>query len=112
VPAVRGVAFKSLPVGSLLTGNTICGPRYGSEALPPKLDPALYAGWEKKWAVKAERFELEGGTGKVVTEKENKTGADNSAKLTQDDPPPQTLYRIAAKPGSAVLVEIPLQLKK
>jgi hypothetical protein len=96
----------------LVTPEPVSGISITHEALPPKLDPALYAGWEKKWAVKAERFELEGGTGKVVTEKENKTGADHSAKLTQDDPPPQTLYRIAAKPGSAVLLEIPLQLKK
>ena len=75
---------------------------------PLKLDAALYAGWEKKWAVKAERFELEGGAGKTITAKENKEGA----TVTQKDPMPQTLYRVSTKPGSAVLLEIPLQLKK
>ena len=86
-----------------LTGFTIT-----HEKLPPPLDPALYAGWEKKWAVKAERFELEGGAGKAVTAKENTAGA----VLTQDDPLPQTLYRVGVKPGSPVLLEIPLEIKK
>ena len=75
---------------------------------PLKLDAALYAGWEKKWAVKAEIAELVGGAGKSITEKENKVGA----TLTKDDPLPQTLYHVGVKPGSAVLLEIPLQLKK
>jgi hypothetical protein len=75
---------------------------------PMKLDAALYAGWEKKWGVKAERFELEGGAGQTITAKENQPGAN----VTQDDPLPQTLYRVNAKPGNAVLLEIPLQMKK
>ena len=96
----------------LVSPEPIPGIKITHEALPPKLESALYASWEKKWAVKAERFELEGGPGKPVTEKENKTGADHSIQLTQDDAPPQTLYRVGAKPGSPVLLEIPLQLKK
>ena len=31
--AIRGVAFEAVPVGRLLTANTICGPRYGTETL-------------------------------------------------------------------------------
>jgi len=75
---------------------------------PLKLDATLYGGWEKKWAVKAEIAELDGGSGKSITEKENKVGA----TLTKDDPLPQTLYHVGVKPGSAVLLEIPLKLKK
>ena len=86
-----------------LTGFTIT-----HETLPPKLDAALYAAWEKKWAVKAERFEMEGGAGKAVTPKENQAGT----TLTQDDPLPQTLYRVGVKPGSPVLLEIPLEIKR
>jgi hypothetical protein len=78
---------------------------------PLKLDAALYAGWEKQWAVKADRFEMEGGAGKTITEKENKVGGDHGAKVTQDDAMPQTLYSVGAKPGSPLLLEIPLQLK-
>src|ERR1039457_462918 len=33
LPAVRGVAFEAMPVAFLLTANTICGPRYGTETL-------------------------------------------------------------------------------
>jgi hypothetical protein len=78
---------------------------------PVQLDETVYATWAKKWGVKAEQFELDGAEGKAWTEKENKAGA-RSVTLTQDDALPQTLYRLNVKPGTGVLVEVPLKLKQ
>src|ERR1035441_6158415 len=38
--AIRGVALEAVPVGRLLTANTICGPRYGTETLRVDRDVA------------------------------------------------------------------------
>jgi hypothetical protein len=92
----------------IVSPQPLTGLKITREPFPCPVDPTLYAGWEKKWAVKAERFELEGGAGKAITATENKKGA----TLTQDDAPPQTVYRVGTRPGDPVLLEIPLQLKK
>jgi hypothetical protein len=94
----------------LLSPNPIPNLKIGPE--PLRLEAALYSEWERKWAVQAERFELEGGAGTTLTEEENKAGADHGARLRQDDAPPQTLYRVNAQPGSPMLLVIPLQYKK
>jgi hypothetical protein len=94
----------------LVTPEPIPGLRFSHD--PVSLDPALYASLEKKAATKAERYELEGGAGKTITESENKAGTDRQNKVTQSDPMPQTLYRINAKPGSPVMIEIPLEFKR
>jgi hypothetical protein len=88
------------PVPNLSIGNK-----------PMRIDPGTYAGWEKKAAVKPERYELEGGTGAVISEAENQAGADPGTKVTQNDPLPETLYRVNAKPGTPILIEIPLNFK-
>jgi hypothetical protein len=77
-----------------------------------KLDAAVYAGMEKKWTVQAERFELNDGAGKAWTDTEKRAGADGKTKLTQDDAPPQTLYRVKAQPGTPFLLQVPLRMKQ
>lgn len=77
---------------------------------PLKLDAAKYAEWEKKWGAKTERFELDGGAGKTWTNKEKAAGADRGTTLTQDDPLPQTLFRVSHIFGSPFLVEYSLRL--
>ena len=93
----------------LVTPEPIPGLRFSHDPVP--LDPALVATWEKKSVTKSERYEMEGGAGKTITEIENKAGADRANNVTQDDPLPQTLYRVSAKPGTPVLIEIPLKFK-
>jgi hypothetical protein len=78
---------------------------------PWQVPAEMYASWEKQWSVKADCMEMEEG-GVTVTAKENKAGADKKMQLTQDDPLPQTLYRVDARPGHPMMVEIPLKLKK
>ena len=94
----------------LVSPDPIADLRSGGSML--RLDTARFADWQKRWAVKTERYELEGGTGKAWTARENQAGANRAVQLTQDDPVPQTLYRVAAKPGSPILLEVPLTLKQ
>jgi hypothetical protein len=66
--------------------------------------------WEKQWgAGKTEVFELSGGVGKTWTRAEQQAAADHSRVLTQEDPPPQTVYRVAADPGKPFLVKVRLR---
>lgn len=68
------------------------------------------AGWERDWKAAVERFEMEGGAGQVWTRKEKAAGAgDDAALLDSDDPAPQTIYRVATKPGSPLMITVPLR---
>jgi len=64
--------------------------------------------WEKQWNTVPTKFEMEGGRGQVMTEKEQAAVSD-AAALTQDDPPPQTIYRLTVKPNDVLLVRLPLR---
>lgn len=64
--------------------------------------------WEKQWNTVPTKFEMEGGSGQVMTEKEQAAVSD-AAALTQDDPPPQTIYRLTVKPNDVLLVRLPLR---
>jgi hypothetical protein len=65
--------------------------------------------WEKMWGARAERFELAEGAGKTWTKAEQQAGADTTRQLTQDDPGPQTIYRVTTKPGAPILVKVGLR---
>src|SRR5262249_52265307 len=93
----------------LVTPEPIPGLKFSHD--PVLLDPASFATWQKNAVTKAERYDLEGGTGMTLSEAEDKAGADRTNSVTQDDPLPQTLYRVSAKPGTPVLIEIPLKFK-
>ena len=88
------------PIADLKIGND-----------PLRLDPALFASWQKNAGAVPERYVLEGGTGGAITETENKAAAERT-KVTQADPLPQTLYRVTSKAGTPIIVEIPLTFKK
>lgn len=66
-------------------------------------------GWEKQWATQATKFEMEGGAGRVMTEREQSAAASDAASLSQDDPVPQTIYRLAIKPEDALVIRLPLK---
>lgn len=65
--------------------------------------------WEKQESSAPTKFEMEGGAGQVMTEKEQASVSANEAALTQDDPPPQTIYRLTVKPNDVLLVRLPLR---
>jgi hypothetical protein len=66
------------------------------------------ASWEKKWAGTPTKFEMEGGAGQTMSEKEQVAGLNNS-ELTKSEPVPQTIYRLAIKPEDTLLVTVPLR---
>ncbi|PYS58950.1 MAG: hypothetical protein DMF76_17890 [Acidobacteria bacterium] len=68
--------------------------------------------WEKRWGASATRFEMQGGAGQTMTEKEQAAGTDGSPELTKDDPAPQTVYRVAIKPANPIVVSVPLKFRK
>ncbi|MGH9764682.1 MAG: hypothetical protein ACREAC_27925, partial [Blastocatellia bacterium] len=77
---------------------------------PIKLSRDLLKEWQSKWEVQAQHLELEGGAGTQWTEQEKSAGAGGTRMLTQDDPSPQTVYRVNPKPGNPILVRVPLKI--
>jgi hypothetical protein len=76
-----------------------------------KLESKLVEQWEKQWGAPFERFEMIGGAGKSYTKAEKEAGVEGRL-LTQEDELPQTLYRIVAKPGSPLVIAVPLRISK
>lgn len=69
--------------------------------------------WEKNWASLIERFEMNGGAGRVWTNEEREASATSSSRrLNQEEPAPQTVYRISSKSKTAILVTVPLRYGK
>jgi hypothetical protein len=92
----------------ILTPEPLKGLDIGPKALALTKD--LVTGWEKQWgAGSVQRFELSGGAGNTWTKAEQEAAADRTRLLTQEDPAPQTVYRVAAKPNEALLVRVRLR---
>ena len=92
----------------LLTREPIAGIAIGPRAL--KLTDQQVARWEKEWgAGSVQRFELAGGAGKTWTQAEQQAAAKATRLLTQDDPAPQTVYRVAVNPGEPLMVKVRLR---
>jgi hypothetical protein len=64
--------------------------------------------WEQQWGARTETFDLAGGAGKQWTRAEQEAGASGTRQLTQEDPEPQTIYRVAVKPGAPLLIKVGL----
>jgi hypothetical protein len=77
-------------------------------AAPLKLPPDRVLSWEKTWAAPAQSFTQDGGAGKIWTRQEQQAATETTRLLTQDDPAPQTIFRVAAKKGTPVLVNVKL----
>lgn len=79
---------------------------------PLKLTVEQVQQWEQQWGAQSETFDLAGGAGKTWTKAEQEAGASSTRYLTQQDPEPQTIYRVAAKPGAPLLVKVGLRYGK
>jgi hypothetical protein len=75
---------------------------------PLIVQPAQLTAWEKQWAAKPIVFEMEGGVGQPMTEKEQAAGL-GKAELTQAEPVPQNIYRLSVKPEDTLLFSVPLR---
>jgi hypothetical protein len=77
---------------------------------PIKILSSEVAKWERGWATEVERFELVGGAGTPWTNLEKQASAITGARiLTQEEPAPQTIYRLGTKNQNAVYVTVPLR---
>ena len=77
---------------------------------PLKIVQSQVAEWEKMWGGLTEILELVGGAGRTWTNEEKAASAPNGRQLTQGGPPPQTVYRVAAKKtGGPLMVTVPLR---
>jgi hypothetical protein len=92
----------------LLTREPLSGVQIGEKALA--LSNSQIEQWEHQWGTsKIERFELTGGAGRTWTKAEQEAAANATRVLTQEDPPPQTVYRVATKSGEPLLVKVHLR---
>ena len=102
-------------VGELVTIIVAAQPLVPSDQLASKairLRRQQVESWEKQWGATAARFDMDGGVGQAMTEKEQAVGSDKSQELTQDDPPPQTVYRLAIKPENPILLNVQLKFHR
>jgi hypothetical protein len=76
---------------------------------PLKLTDDLVTKWEQAWGAKAATFEMASGGGKTWTRVEREAGADATRRLTQDDPAPQTIFRVEAGPAEPRLIKVVLR---
>ncbi|MGH9802954.1 MAG: hypothetical protein ACRD82_21515 [Blastocatellia bacterium] len=75
----------------------------------PKLERSQIAQWEKDWGGAAERREMRNAAGQEWTVAEKEAG-ESKRKLVPGDPLPQIIYRVKAKPGAPVLINVPLRI--
>lgn len=92
----------------ILTPEPLKGLDIGPRALA--LTNEMVTGWEKQWgAGGVQRFELSSGAGRTWTKAEQEAAADRTRLLTQEDPAPQTVYRVAGKPHEPLLIKVRLR---
>lgn len=104
-PRRADVRSESLTV--IVTKQPLEGITIGEK--PAVLTAEQVANWEQTWGARVEKFEMADGVGKAWTKAEKEAGASATRQLTQEDPGPQTIYRVAVKPGSPVLVRVGLR---
>lgn len=91
----------------IVTARPLEGITIGPKALT--LTAEQVGQWEQQWGARTETFDLAGGAGKTWTKAEQEAGASGTRQLTQEDPEPQTIYRVAVKPGAPLLVKVGLR---
>lgn len=74
-----------------------------------RVSASQFAAYEKQWGGMTEQLELENGAGRPMSKAE-KAAAVGDRELTQNDSPPQTIYRVQARPGQPLLLTIPLTI--
>ena len=74
-----------------------------------KISAEQFNSYEKRWGALTQQLELEGGSGTAMNKTEKAAVAGKKA-LTQNDSPPQTIYRILTKPNQPLLLTIPLSI--
>jgi hypothetical protein len=101
-------------VGEVLTVLVTAAPLGGLEIgrNPLLLSKEQVREWETKWSAPTKQLEFAGGAGRPYTRAEKEAGENQDRLLTQEDPLPQTLFRVASKAEEPILVAVPLSMRK
>lgn len=75
---------------------------------PISLPASQVADWETRGSGAVQRLEMIGGAGRAWSRAEQRAAADATRLLTQEDPPPQTLFRILVSQPNLVVVNVTL----
>jgi hypothetical protein len=75
---------------------------------PLLLNRETVARWEKEAGSTVEQLEMVGGAGRAWSNEEQRAGADATRLLTQQDPPPQTVFRVVTTSPSLVATRFTL----
>jgi hypothetical protein len=75
---------------------------------PIRLSKSDVNKWERNWSTGFERFEMVGGAGQMWTAAEKEASAISSSRvLTQEEPTPQTVYRVSRKAKKTFIITVP-----
>jgi len=85
------------PLGDLAIGDQ-----------PLALSASEVADWEARGRGSVQRLEMIGGAGRAWSRAEQRAAADPTRRLTQEDLPPQTLFRVVVSQSSLVVVNVTL----
>jgi hypothetical protein len=94
----------------IVSDKPIDGLHIGAEAQVLSVEQVV--GWEQEWKGQTERFEMVGGAGRAWSKAEQQAGLDGTRRLTQEDPGPQTVYRVAVPSGQPFFAKVELSYSK
>ncbi|HZG54416.1 MAG TPA: hypothetical protein VEZ40_20110 [Pyrinomonadaceae bacterium] len=79
---------------------------------PLSLDRSRVERWEDEWGTDADLYEMEGGVGETQTKAEQEASRPRTRQLTQEEPVPQTIYRLTLREGSPLLVNVAVRVSR
>jgi Domain of unknown function (DUF4384) len=67
--------------------------------------------WERVWSTPVQKLEMAGGAGRAYSAAEYEAGRSATRLLTQEEPLPQTLYRLEATARKPTMLKLPLPVE-
>jgi hypothetical protein len=74
-----------------------------------RLERSVVTKWENLWSASSERRDAAGNAGKQRTRAEQEA-VEGKRLLARGDPLPQTIFRASVRPGSPLLITVPLRI--
>lgn len=76
------------------------------------LPEPVFASWLGQYSSEFHHLELNGGKGRVWTEREKQAGADGTSSLTQSDPAPQTVFLFPERAGKPFVATLDIRIRR
>jgi hypothetical protein len=93
----------------MITSRPIPGLTIGPKPFPVSREQIEK--WEELWGTEVELFEMDGGVGEAKTKVEQEATRPHTRQLTQQEPVPQTIYRIKVPRVKPVLINVSVRAK-